>query len=756
MRKIFYSIFISIILIITILITLLNSTNILNHTVNKFASAYNISIGDISGNFIYSINIDGIKYQDKEICSSLKVKWSLISTILNDLISISNLTIDNFDINNTLSLVESLEDNSSQKDSNNNLHLYIRDINISIKSYKKDDINIEDGLKADLNRLMVSGNYIKLGRLNIDINRLKYSKNTLKETNLVVNEFLMNTKTNQIDSAFIDLNLSIDDNNISSHTECYKDSCRVLSVIDSIYSKNIILTTRLNMEDNLTYNGELIVEDIGSIPQDYRDIFKSFYIIFKGDLNSFNININSNSIHSNIATQDLKLFNGYLKLDNLPKIPKDKIDYVKNLKIDFSSNLDSFNAKISSKAIKSSINSKDFKNFKIKITKPQIIKIDINKKSDIFNIDIKSKQLSINIDSNLKHTIINNYTIKDKKLKIFSKKSSVIDIKGSDILVKSLWINDELLVKGLYNRDNKIGKFNLKSDKFNVKIPKYINTKLIIDTNISIDGDEISVDGGVELNGGDIKYQINNKPSFVLDEDIIFIKNKKKPTNKFINNLSIELNILTNKSLRYRRKDIRVDTKIYTHLSKKFNKDFELFGQISLERGSRYIFRNKRLIISNSSIHFRGELDQPILDIKALYKNSDYRIRILVSGSHTNPAINFISTPYLSKEGILSILLLDSSGLARNSNSSEDLQYLLGGAVAKSLLSNIGLKVEHFVISASSLEVGKRLGDKIMVIYLKDKVSSVKVVYEHNKNIEADFMINKESSSADIFYKGSY
>ncbi len=68
----------------------------------------------------------------------------------------------------------------------------------------------------------------------------------------------------------------------------------------------------------------------------------------------------------------------------------------------------------------------------------------------------------------------------------------------------------------------------------------------------------------------------------------------------------------------------------------------------------------------------------------------------------------------------------------------------------------MGLKLDHLVLSGSGFEVGKKISDKITVIYDQEKKSSVKVRVQNTKHIETDILFGTNSRSADIFYKREF
>jgi translocation and assembly module TamB len=110
----------------------------------------------------------------------------------------------------------------------------------------------------------------------------------------------------------------------------------------------------------------------------------------------------------------------------------------------------------------------------------------------------------------------------------------------------------------------------------------------------------------------------------------------------------------------------------------------------------------------------------------------------------------------LSKEQILSLILFDTEAAA-GTNSGDEMMKMMGGAMAKSALNNLGIKLDHLVLGeGNSIEVGKKLSDKVTIIYVNDTVSKVKLKYEHSKHMESVIEVSEESQSYDIIYKRDF
>lgn len=592
--------------------------------------------------------------------------------------------------------------------------------------------------------------YHPLSLLDRDLNITKISIDTLNIDNLLfaVNQFSSsdiqeenNKKKNNNLPISINLNsfnLSID-KFTKDNIEFQKLELNILNLFikdNNISVKNINSIIKTNIA-NLSIKGS-VIKNILSL---------------KAKIKSKPININLKyNIANNEIDSKLNIANNKISING-------KIDDKLDIKADI----------ISIEKLLKTVNSI----YKIDIPKISgnlIIRSTIYKLKDI-SLSLESKSITIS-DKKTKNIIndiamamelnknelnLKNYKLTYDKNKFFATKASNIKFKNDFnlILLNKFWLNDELTIKGNYNTKDKKGNLKIDAQNFTLK-NKFIDSNLKINIDAILNKNSNYIKGLISINGGRVFYDIEQK-SFATDDDIIFINKKdKQDDNKFMQNLKLNIKLTSSKSLLYKTSNIKIKTKLDLKILKNRQKELKLFGDVTLLKNSNYKFENKKIILQKSKIKFRSKISKPILDIKANYKKGKYLIKIIVSGVPSEPNINFTSEPYLSKEEILSIILLDSDAGA-NTNNSEDISYMLGGAMAKSMLSNIGIKLDHLILSANNkFEVGKKVGEKITIIYVNDEVSSVKVRYDYSDSIEADFTINQESSSADIFYKKRY
>ena len=181
-----------------------------------------------------------------------------------------------------------------------------------------------------------------------------------------------------------------------------------------------------------------------------------------------------------------------------------------------------------------------------------------------------------------------------------------------------------------------------------------------------------------------------------------------------------------------------------------------VLGDVTILKGGSYTFEGKRFVLDKSNIYFTGNPSKPLLDMSIKYKSLNHLITIGISGTPATPNITFSSVPSLGREQILSIILFDSEEGA-GTNSGEDMMKMMGGAMAKSALSDMGIQLDHLAIGADgSVEVGKKITDKITFIYINDELPQVRIKYQHSPRLESVISADEESSGYDIVYKRDF
>ena len=385
--------------------------------------------------------------------------------------------------------------------------------------------------------------------------------------------------------------------------------------------------------------------------------------------------------------------------------------------------------------------------------------LTLNSPSISYHPDHKTEHIIDAIDLQVGLTeseiVLNRYSFMYAKQKVFATKPSSVSIKDNVVTISELWLNDELKIEGEYSLKSKQGTIDTKATKLHIA-HEIIDLDSEIDIKTVLDGNKTSVNGKITLLGGDIHYDMSQK-TFASDSDIIIVQDmKKNEPSLFMDNFSVDIQIQTKKPLVYNKGNIDMKANVDLGVHKAEFSELMVLGTVELLKKGSYIFEGKKFILDKSFVHFTGNPNKPLLEVTVKYKSLNHLITILITGSADMPNINFSSKPSLTKEQILSLILFDSEGGA-GTNSGEDMMKMMGGAMAKSALKDIGIKLDHLVLgSGNSVEVGKKLTDDITIIYVNDIVSSVKLKYEHSRHTESVISASEESQAYDIVYKKDF
>jgi len=351
--------------------------------------------------------------------------------------------------------------------------------------------------------------------------------------------------------------------------------------------------------------------------------------------------------------------------------------------------------------------------------------------------------------------LIDSYSATFNNQKYYSSKQAYISL-GETIELTNFWINNELQVTGKYNTQEKKGVFVADAENFHMK-DKVADVHTQIHLTATIEGNNTAVEGKIVLLNGKLTPDLEAGKSFAKDSDIIIIQElTKKKKSPFMDRLSLTLKIETKEALHLKKTPIDIRLKPDFTINKDKASELLYFGSVALLKGGTYIFEDKRFVLGKSFVYFTGDINKPVLDMKAKYKSLNHLITIAISGTPMAPHINFSSSPSLTREQILSVILFDTEAGGDTQNGNEMMK-MMGGVMAKAALSDVGISVDHLVFGeGNSVEVGKKLTNKITVIYVNDVIPKVKLKYQHGKHTESVLGGSEESQSYDIIYKTDF
>ena len=400
-------------------------------------------------------------------------------------------------------------------------------------------------------------------------------------------------------------------------------------------------------------------------------------------------------------------------------------------------------------ALNLSVNIMQLKEVDLSFSSPKIIYHADRKTEHIIN-DVK-----VVVSADKAKVQLKSYNVMHDEMKIFSTKPSIVNMKEENIEISELWLNDQLKVVGTYNLKTRKG--DISADATTLHIAhKMIELDSAINIKTVLNGEKTSLKGKVVLLGGKIHYDLGTK-TYPSDSDIIIVQDMKKDeASPFMDNLSMLIDVTTKKPLIYKQGPIDIQATVDLDIHKSEHSEPMVLGEANILKGGSYTFEGKRFVLDKSNIYFTGDPNKPLLDMSVKYKSLNHLITIAVSGTPATPNITFSSVPSLNKEQILSIILFDSEEGA-GTNSGEDMMRMMGGAMAKSALSDMGIKLDHLVLgSDGSMEVGQKLTDKITFIYVNDEIPQVRVKYQHGPRLESVISTDEESQAYDIVYKRDF
>ena len=363
------------------------------------------------------------------------------------------------------------------------------------------------------------------------------------------------------------------------------------------------------------------------------------------------------------------------------------------------------------------------------------VKVVLSKKKD--NLELRSYQLTYN------------------KMTFYATKPSFIAFKETGIEIPELWLNDQLKVAGGVDLKRMKGEITANAEKFHFS-HELIDVDTKIDIKAVMDGNNTDVKGKVTILGGNIHYDLSAK-TFPSDSDIIIVQEmKKEEPGSFMDHLTMLINVDTQEPLVYKQGPVDVKAKVELGIHKAVYSDPMIIGSIDLVDGGSYTFEGKKFVLERSHIYLTGDPSKPMLDLTVKYRSLRHLITINVTGTPAVPNILFSSVPSLTKEQILSIILFDSEDAA-GSNNANDMMKMMGGAMAKSALNNLGVKIDHLVLGeGNSVEVGKKLTDNTTIIYINGEIPKMEMRYHYSPSIEVVVGASEQSESLDVVYRKDF
>src|SRR5581483_3019219 len=277
---------------------------------------------------------------------------------------------------------------------------------------------------------------------------------------------------------------------------------------------------------------------------------------------------------------------------------------------------------------------------------------------------------------------------------------------------------------------------------------------------------QTKLDGDIRIKGGEGKNYVSGnikitrarigipeKPEKQV-EDIKFVDQRKekkpeqfvitevKQADYFRDNIGMDLNVSIPGNAWVKGKGANIEVKGDLGIIKKYGGPIIVTGIVNTVRGTYEIF-GKLFNVEESTVSFPGTPEiNPFLDVKTLYRVSNVRIFVNVTGTANKPVIKLSSEPPMDETDIISYLVFGTSsdkiGAGQRVPLQQKAQQIMGSMAAGKLKDIVGEKFQLDVatvtggekgLGSTQIEAGKYITDKIYVGYERSSEDTVSTPY---------------------------
>lgn len=373
----------------------------------------------------------------------------------------------------------------------------------------------------------------------------------------------------------------------------------------------------------------------------------------------------------------------------------------------------------------------------------------------------QGENISMALSYQKRQLFIDSYTMSLQEHKIFSTKASKISLqRDQDIILESVYINNDLKLTGRVSPLEKKAQLHLQSDSF-MYDSKDVNLTLAVDVDADIEfGGKQKLQGEITILGGVLSY-MPKEDYKITDKDIIILQDIKE---KVHTQREIDIKINAAKPIRYKNENIDLEFIPELQLLEQAGKPLVILGTVAIERGEVNV-SDRVFEFDKSELSFNGtEQINPQLNLKLHHYTLDgIDIQIYITNTMDDPVIIFSSNPAMSQEDILSYILFgerassvfDTSG---DGDTKASVSALLLGSGLKQMLNQSNLlKVDTLNILTNEegtlgYEIGAKLDKDFRIVYKNDTVSSVILQYSISNNIRLDVDVDETGQGVSILY----
>lgn len=300
----------------------------------------------------------------------------------------------------------------------------------------------------------------------------------------------------------------------------------------------------------------------------------------------------------------------------------------------------------------------------------------------------------------------------------------------------------------------------VKSDKLPVVVEPYANLEVATDLKISMENQQLKVNGKVQVPKGAIDVPLLPPSAVQVSSDAQIVGVEVEQSNfKLAMNVLVEVG---SDKLTFTGFGLRAN--ILGHMQITDNMGGR--GTLELKNG-RYSAFGQKLELRQAQLIFAGPLSEPFLNIEAVRVTGDVTAGLRLTGSALQPQSEVFSKPAMSQEQALSWLLmgrpLDGGG---DGNAMAQAALALGLMGTSPLASKLADKVgvREFTLDTegdgddTSVVASGRITDKMTLRYgvgVFDPSTILSLRYELTKRLYVE-AASGISNSIDFFYKRSF
>ncbi len=354
------------------------------------------------------------------------------------------------------------------------------------------------------------------------------------------------------------------------------------------------------------------------------------------------------------------------------------------------------------------------------------------------------------------------YDIGVVQKRLYSKRASKISLSKSDtIVLKELWIYDNLLLGGEINYSDMSAYITLKSDRFHYESEDAnVTLKADLQASIKRDGTQ-SINGSVEIVDGVVTYA-PKKEHAIKDEDIIIIQDIKPPKKEY-EKRELNIRLHSSKPIKYKIKEVELLATPNIVLYQELGGVMQILGALQIHSGTVTI-SEREFEFDESEIYFYDEkYTNPYLNLNLHYYTLDnIDIEVYVTNRVESPVFIFSSNPQMSQDDIISYILFGSAASSVFDTTGRESKGSLGtlalGAGLKELLNkSANLKIDTLNILTNEdgtlgYEIGKRFAKNLRLVYKNDDISSLTLQYSLSKSVRVDVDVKETGQGVGIFY----